>query len=116
VITHYLDRADRPERVFRCDPWQSENPRTVVGGSNISWAQFRDYLREIQKKRSVLQPASPPALVRGDGRPLFAPWSRGGVARDLFGREAPMGGPLGFCYIDGSDEYEWVKRDFDNCE
>ncbi len=35
---------------------------------------------------------------------------------DVFGREAALGGPISFCFVDGNHTYDFAKRDFTNVD
>jgi hypothetical protein len=34
----------------------------------------------------------------------------------VFGRAVRLGGPLGFCYIDGNHTFDYAERDFRNAD
>jgi methyltransferase family protein len=47
---------------------------------------------------------------------FFPQWASGNQVIDIFGRKALLGGPLGFCFIDGNHTEEFAQRDFENCD
>jgi hypothetical protein len=47
---------------------------------------------------------------------LFVSWQERRTVKDIFGRTVQLGGDIGFCFIDGNHEYEFVKRDFEHVD
>ena len=57
-----------------------------------------------------------PHTVEALSDDFFDMWRARQSTTDVFERTVQLGGPLGFCYIDGNHTYEFAKRDFLNCD
>ncbi len=120
VITHLLERYAKPNRLFTTDPWDFE--RSVeeaerIPESDVSFDSLRMHVRE-QFERNL-------RFWSGDRLPyafelfsddFFDAWDRREARTDVFDREATLGGPVSFVYIDGDHREDQARRDFENAD
>ena len=105
--------------MITCDRWEFEgakdgplSPDTTVAHSEYRQFVKESYLRNIRMfSRDTL-----PHTIEKYSDEFFAAWRGKETVQDVFGRELKLGGPLSFCYIDGNHSYDFVKRDFENCD
>ena len=114
VITYFLDLHRRTNAVFSTDPWVFEGE----GGETLpdSTIRFDDYRRLVrdQFERNVRfwSGRRLPHAYQLSSDEFFSRWRAGAALTDVFGRDARLGGPIAFCFIDGDHTYEQAERDF----
>lgn len=116
-IIQYLKRKHgRDEPLFTCDKWIFGGAELPAGAPMTS-EDVRDYVRD-SFKRSLehFSQDDLPFTIEATSDEFFAAWSDREQAEDVFGRPVTLGGPLGFCFIDGNHEEEFVQRDFEHCD
>ncbi|HUN81387.1 MAG TPA: class I SAM-dependent methyltransferase [Phycisphaerae bacterium] len=117
LLTWYKRRHGRTNLLFNCDAWLFEGADGNVGGSDLSHADYRSFVRESYLRNvRMFSAADLPHTIEALSDDFFARWAAGHLERDLFGRPAKLGGPISFCYIDGSHTYEAASRDFRNTD
>lgn len=118
IIQYLKRRHGRTERLFTCDRWVfegSEKPLPAAAG--VAREQLREFVRDsCERSLRTFGGENPPATIEATSDEFFARWRAGERARDLLGREVTLGGPLGFCFIDGNHTEEYAQRDFENCD
>lgn len=118
-IIQYLKRKHgRAERLFTCDRWifeGSENPLPEAAG--VSHDNLRDFVREsCERSLCIFSAQDLPSTIEATSDDFFRRWSACDRASDIFGRDVTLGGPLGFCFIDGNHTEEYALRDFRHCD
>lgn len=115
LLTYYKRRRGRTNPLVTCDRWvfEGSEKETAPGGS----ANYREFVRD-SFVRNVRQFSGDdlPYTVELFSDEFFDAWREGREERDVFGRRVRLGGPIGFCYIDGNHSYEYARRDFDNAD
>ena len=117
LISHYrrLHRVQAP--FLNCDRWLFEGASGRVGQSQISHAQYRDFVKHTyQNNVRMFSGDQLPHTMELFSDDFFAAWERGERKTDLWGRVVQMGGPISFCYVDGNHTYEYARRDFTNVD
>lgn len=114
VISYFLRMHGRKNVLFSTDPWVFEGEGSLaLPESDVPFEAYRQLVRE-QFERNV-------RFWSGERLPhafplpsdeFFAAWFAQETRTDVFGREARLGGPIAFCFIDGDHTYEQSKRDF----
>jgi Methyltransferase domain len=118
-IIQYLKRTHgRSMPLFTSDKWffeGAENP--LPEHAPVRHQEIREYVVETFE-RSVRRFCGEdlPFAIEATADEFFADWDTGRAVTDLFGRPVTLGGPLGFCYIDGNHTEEYATRDFENCD
>jgi len=116
-IIQYLKRKHgRAEPLFTCDKWIFEGAE-LPPAAPVSAADVRGYVRDTFL-RSVRRFSGDdlPFAVEATSDEFFEQWRASERVVDVFGRPVELGGRLGFCFIDGNHEQEFVERDFDHCD
>ena len=117
-IIQYLKRKHgRTMPLFTCDKWifeGSENP--LPAAAPISHEGLRAYAKETFKRSVRALSDELPYAVEATSDEFFRAWADRERLTDVFGRDIELGGALGFCFIDGNHQEEYVLRDFQNCD
>lgn len=120
LLTHYKRKHGLRNKLITCDRWDFEigdADRERVGGSHISFSDYKGFVRESYMRNARMFSSDDlPFTIEATSRELFEMWSQGKETRDVFGRAIKLGGPLSFCYIDGNHSYEGAKEDYVNCD
>lgn len=120
VIAHFLDKYDQNPDFYTCDRWEFEGQQLgeCLGASRfVTHDEYRDYV-----KGNFLRTAE--TFVKGRSLhtievfsdEFFGLWFRRETVTSVFGRQVRLGGPIGFCYIDGNHTYDFARRDFENTD
>jgi predicted O-methyltransferase YrrM len=119
-IIQYLkrkhDRVGVP--LYTCDKWLFKNKDVPLpAAAGVSIDEIRDYVRSgFQRSLRTFSGDDLPFTVEATSDEFFELWEQGKPTEDVFGRSVELGGPFGFCFIDGNHDEEFVQRDFDNCD
>jgi len=116
AILHFLQKHGRRAALFSADPWVIEGPAEPAG-SGLGEAEWlgrrRAYIRDTYERATRLHSAARlPHHFEVSSDAFFADWQAGAVRTDFFGREARLGGPIAFAYIDGDHSRDQVWKDF----
>jgi predicted O-methyltransferase YrrM len=118
-IIQYLKRKHhRTDPLYTCDKWifeGSENPLPEAAG--VDHDQLRAYVMEtFRRSVTTLSPGDLPYTVDATSDEFFKMWDEGTHVEDVFGRGVELGGPLGFCFIDGNHTEPYAQADFTHCD
>lgn len=116
IIQHLKRKYGRRQPLFTCDKWLFEGAE-LPPDAPVSAEDVRAFVRE-SFERSVrrFNDCDLPFTVEATSDEFFAAWREGCRVEDVFGRPTELGGPLGFCFIDGNHQEEFVQRDFEHCD
>ena len=121
LLAYYKRNHHVINPLITCDKWEFQNPSnsrsTYVGESPLLYTDpvcfARDsYLRNI-KMFSADDLAYTFEMTSDD---IFVRRQACKSTSDILGRNYALGGPLRFCLVDRNHAYEYVKRDFLNCD
>lgn len=118
-IIQYLKRKHgRREPLFTCDKWIFEgSEKPLPASAGVTRDEIRDYVREsFDRSMRRFCDGDLPFTVEATSDEFFQAWSDHASIEDVFGRPVELGGPLGFCFIDGNHQEEFVWRDFSHCD
>jgi predicted O-methyltransferase YrrM len=117
-ITQHLKRKHgRREPLFTCDKWIFEGADELPADAPVSAEELRAYVRKsFERSVRLFNGADLPFTIEATSDEFFVAWREGARVEDVFGRLAELGGPLGFCFIDGNHQEEFVQRDFEHCD
>lgn len=120
VLGYLREKYGVANPLFNCDRWQFEGQELgkLVGDSrhvtHDVYAAFvrASYVRNVE----TFYPGEPPRTIEAFSDEFFQQWKESKETTDFFGKPARLGGPLGFCYIDGNHTYDFARRDFENAD
>jgi hypothetical protein len=120
VLTHFKRKYGLKNRLVTCDKWEFENTANGsphLGASPILFSDYKEFVRQSYLRNIRLFSADDlPYTVEMNSDEFYEEWKRGSTVRDVLGRTLTLGGPISFAYVDGNHTYEFVKRDFQNCD
>jgi Methyltransferase domain len=116
VLSYYITRLGRTNRLFNADPWHFEETEKPIGGFfDAASKKFRDYCVQTYKNNvSLFAARNLPTTIEAFSDDFFQMWDAGAETTDVFGNKVKLGGPISFAYIDGAHTYEAAKKDFEN--
>jgi predicted O-methyltransferase YrrM len=118
-IIQYLKRKHgRTMPLYTCDKWIFEGSENdLPPASGVSHEGLRAYARDtFERSVRSLGGGDLPQTIEATSDEFFEAWRAGERRMDVFGREVQLGGPIGFCFIDGNHTEEFAQRDFVNCD
>ena len=119
LLPYYEERNGVRNPLITCDKWAFEGAigNSTLGDSPVTHEEYSAYVKEtfIRNVRIFSRNALP-HTVEMFSDDFFNAWRESREVFDVFGRRTRLGGPISFCYIDGNHTYEYVKRDFENCD
>ncbi len=120
VLGYLRAKLGVTNRFFTCDRWSFEGQALgeALGDSpTVTHDVYQAFVRESYLRNiKTFCKGDLPLTVEADSDTFFASWQASKSTHDVFGREARLGGPLSFCYIDGNHTYDFARRDFDNTD
>ncbi|MGD0769073.1 MAG: class I SAM-dependent methyltransferase [Tepidisphaeraceae bacterium] len=117
IITYFKRKHGARNELFTCDKWEFEGAAGTVGDSDISHAQYRQFVKESYIRNvKMFSRSSLPRTIETLSDDFFIAWGRRQTVTDVLGRPAKLGGPISFCYIDGNHGYDFARRDFLNTD
>ena len=119
LITYYKEKHNVKNALITCDKWEFEGAYkgSMVGDSLITHDEYRMFVKETYIRNiQMFSRYDLPYTMELNSDEFFFKWSNSKKLTDLLGRSIQLGGPISFCYIDGDHSYEYVKRDFGNCD
>ena len=120
-IAYFLRESGRKNAFFTCDKWVFEGEGggpedRLAQGCDISVSEYRKFVRDsFVRGVEFFSSDNKPFAIEEFSDGFFELWRTNSTAREVFGREVKLGGPISFCFIDGNHSYEYAKRDFENC-
>ena len=114
IIAYLTIKHGRNNRIFNCDPWRFEETEEPIGGYfDASSSDFREYVKKVfAASLELFSKDRKPYAIESTSEQFLRQWKSESAAKDVFGREVVMGGPISFAYIDGAHTYEAAKNDF----
>jgi hypothetical protein len=113
LLVYLAIKHKRPHPVFSCDPWAFEAVEKPIGGFfDAAGPAFREYARAVFiLNATTFSGGRKPFTIEARSDRFLDLWTRGGEAKDVFGRTARLGGPVSFAYLDGAHAHDIVKAD-----
>jgi hypothetical protein len=121
LLTYFKRKHRIASPLVTCDKWEFQqsangNP-TYVGDSPILQKDFARFARDSYIRNIKMFSADDlPYTFEMTSDEFFAFWQARESRNDILGRPYALGGPLGFCFVDGNHTYDFAKRDFLNCD
>lgn len=118
LLTYYKGKNRKNNPLITCDKWHFEGAQNdrSIGNSTIGHLEYRSFVRDTYMRNvRFFSGHDLPSTIEMTSDDFFAAWRDSRKTSDIFGRGIQLGGPISFCYIDGNHSYEYIKRDFENC-
>ncbi len=118
-IIQYLKRKHgRHTALFTCDPWEFEGAeKPLPPAAAVSRGDLRRYVMDaFERSVRSFNDEDLPFSVQASSDDFFSKWHTREQVRDVFGNAPTLGGPLGFCFIDGDHSEACALRDFLSCD
>ena len=120
VITYLKEKHRKKNPLILCDKWifeGSEKGGNLGDSTTISHSEYREFVKKtFIRNIEMFSRYDQPYAVESFSDDFFSAWRGYKQYNDMFQREVKLGGPISFCYIDGNHSYDYVKRDFENCD
>jgi hypothetical protein len=121
LLGYYKKKHHVTSPLITCDKWEFQKSRTDpsihIGDSPLLYTDLEQFARESYLRNIKMFSADDlPYTFEMFSDDFFASWQAHKSTCDILGRNYTLGGPLSFCFIDGNHTYEYVKRDFLNCD
>lgn len=117
VISYFKKTHSKNNILISTDKWSMADKNGTVGKSDITFQDYRNYVREnLTRNLSFFSKGDMPFVFENTSDDFFIHWSNSKTEYDIFNRELTLGGKISFAYIDGNHSYEFAKRDFQNCD
>jgi len=118
LLTYYKEKHSVHNPLITCDKWEFEDVKegSMVGRSSISHVEYRKFIKEIYIRNiNFFSYNDLPYTIELNSDDFFTAWRNLKEVQDVLDRPIKLGGTISFCYIDGNHSYNYVKRDFENC-
>jgi SAM-dependent methyltransferase len=114
LLSYYKRKHGRRNRLITVDIWRYGRMERELGGKTpTTYEEFRAFVKESYLRNvRAFSAWDLPYPFEMSSDELFAAWREGREGHDLFGRPLRLGGPISFCYVDGSHRYEPARNDF----
>lgn len=120
AITYYKQKHGIKNPLITCDRWMFDGAQKgglLQDHSSLTHAEYRDFVKSTYIRNvRMFSRDDLPFTVELLSDEFFDAWRGSREALDVFARPIRLGGPISFCYVDGNHYYEYVKRDFENCD
>ena len=121
IIGFFKEAYGKKCPLFCADQWRfegAENLNAFIGSSSfITHRQYREFVVDTFKRNVLMfSQYDLPYPIEMSSDEFFFLWESNTSVKDVFQRDVQLGGPLGFCYIDGNHTYAYAHRDFVNSD
>ena len=120
IMSHFISVFDKTNKIYTCDKWEFEgqDKGKLLGSSKtVTHDDYKkfvkdSYIRNI-KTFCVLDF---PHTIEIFSDEFFNDWANNKTLTDVFEKQAALGGPVSFVFIDGNHTYDFAKQDFLNAD
>jgi hypothetical protein len=120
LITHLKRIHGRTgSRLYTCDKWEFEgaDDGPLLDGAPTTHGEIKQHAKEsFIRNTRLFSRDDLPFTVESYSDEFFDLWRQKATVTDVHGRNAQLGGYIGFCYVDGDHTYAQVSRDFANLD
>jgi hypothetical protein len=121
LLTYFKRKHHVVSPLITCDKWEfqksPDGAPIYVGESPVLYRDLERFARDSYVRNIKMFSADDlPFTFEMTSDDFFASWQACKSTSDILGRTYTLGGPLSFCFVDGNHTYEYVKRDFMNCD
>jgi len=121
IISFYMRKYNKDNPLFCSDKWITDYSWVDSGMKNlepeINIEIYNAFLKEsfINNCR-MFSRTNLPYAIEEFSDDFFTLWKNNQRVKDVFGRDAELGGNISFAFIDGMHTYDFAKRDFYNVD
>jgi len=119
VICHLLRKHGRDNTFFTCDNWDVTGQQLTgrIEGSDMPFPDYAAFVKATYVRNvDFFSQRNRPYTIEAGSNEFFGKWGRGESAIDVFGRQARLGGPIGFCYVDALHACDAVRKEFESID
>jgi hypothetical protein len=120
ILFRLKQKHSRSNPIFSCDRWEFEGAASgalLPGSATVTHVEYRQLVRDsFIRNVTLFSRPERPATIEVFSDEFFSLWAEHATVEDVFGRQAQLGGEIGFAYIDGNHTYDFARRDFDNVD
>ncbi len=118
VISYFLNKHNKPNKLITCDKWIFEGTDSNDGiGNGINFPEYSLFVKESFKRNvQFFGHGNLPYTIELFSDDFFSIWKDELSVKDIFGRDIQLGGNISFAYVDGNHSYDYCKRDFENVD
>jgi predicted O-methyltransferase YrrM len=118
IIQYIKRKHGRTMRLYTCDKWIFEGSENALpAAAGLSHDDLHAYVKQaFQQSVTALSPGDLPYTIEATADEFFDAWAKADHVDDVFGRGVELGGPIGFCFIDGNHTEEYAQSDFSHCD
>ncbi len=117
VITYFKKIHSKKNILITTDKWSMSDRNGSIGKSDITFLDVRHHVKDnLVRNLSIFSRGDMPFVFENTSDNFFIHWNNNKTEYDIFNRKLALGGKISFAYIDGNHSYEFVKRDFQNCD
>ena len=106
MICYFKEKYNVKNPLVTCDRWifeGSEHGGMLGDSKSVSHAEYRDFVKETYLRNiKMFSRYDLPFTIEMFSDEFFSAWNESQKLKDVFGREFSLGGPISFCYIDGT--------------
>ena len=115
IISYYMRKYNKNNPLFCSDKWTADSWADRIKNlkPEITIENYHDFLKEsfINNCR-MFSRTNLPYAIEEFSDDFFSLWENNKCVKDVFGRDAELGGNISFAFIDGMHTYDFAKRDF----
>jgi hypothetical protein len=118
TISYLQRKHGRCVPLFCCDSWVLESAeQPLPAAAPVTRAEMRAHaLESFQRAMLRFSAERLPFAIEASSQEFLRDWEGRRRVRDVFGRGVRLGGPLGFCLVDGEHSARGSREDFDGCD
>lgn len=119
VITYLKNVHQKTNILVSTDTfqWPVRKKTGKISNSGLTYEDLQAYVRKsLIYNISLFSADDMPYIFEKDSDSFFRSWENKETEIDIFGKSLELGSKISFAYIDGNHTYEFVHRDYENCD
>jgi len=120
VMAYLRDKYSPASKIYSCDRWQFEGQkpgRKLAESKTVTHDDYKAYVKKVfSLTAKTFAPHKLPKTIDSLSAEFFKKWGQNKIVTSVFHERVKLGGPIGFCYIDGNHTLQGVKGDFESVD